>query len=191
LERRDPSRDHNLNKDLGARCQRVQAREWASIPSRKHRERHEGLEEPRDGTTKRKLHRSHKLERVCELALPQLFRPTHFPCPANHLNGVVAGAKAFGDFGHAFGVWVSSPDVGEYCVARCGDRVEVFFALKKRKTETALKNASIMATQVRATPCGARGQRSQGNRARVSYLENSLQKSKSYVRFREASESIR
>lgn len=42
----------------------------------------------------------------------------------------------------------------------------------------------------RANPCSGRGQRSQ-NRARVSYIENSLQKSKGCDWLREASASIR
>jgi len=109
-EWRDPSRDCDRNEGLGGRCGRVQARERASIPSRTHRQWHEGsegaIEEgPRDASPDGSVYPAR------EGGLPLLrsfdLRVSHVPRP--HLKGVGHG----GEGSRAFGVRVSSPGVGE------------------------------------------------------------------------------
>ena len=94
-ERRDPSRDRNRNEGLGRRCGRVEAREWASIPSRTHRRRQEAFERANEeGPRSASSEGSHAPARTRTFAFAQLFRPARFPCPGAHLKGVAPGAKS-------------------------------------------------------------------------------------------------
>jgi len=70
-------------------------------------------------------------------------------------------------------------------------RIELEPSLQnKEEGAGSVKNAIVRGNAVRAIPCRGRGPRSQ-ECARVSYIENSLQKSKGCVRPRKAPASIR
>jgi len=175
------------NGGLGRQCGRVAARERASIPSRTHSRRHEGLErasrrdlqaqacrgrrnpqgDPRKGHSGLALPRDRS---VC--AHPMSFEPAQ--------KAPFEGAPV-----SAGGVRVSSPGVGESRVARCG-------------TSGA---PSLLSKEERARCVERRNderQRAQGSplrRVRIELaemcpcvvFENSLQKSKGFVRLKEAS----
>ena len=168
-ERRDPSRDRNQNESLGRRCGRVQAREWASIPSRTHRRRQEELEREvrRDHGAQAASVRTRSRGRAA-FTFALLFRPARFSCPADPLERRRSRGREFSD-SRGLGL---EPRRRRNRVARCGDRARVFFASKRGRRgqrEERIDRGNVR----RAIPCSARGPRSQ-NRARVSYFENSV-----------------
>jgi hypothetical protein len=102
------------------------------------------------------------------------FRPARFPCPTGPPHGVARGRRAFGLSGSAL-------EAERRGITRSSlRRIELESSLHSKEEESSsVKNASCAATTAGPTPASGEDS-ARGGRARVSYFENSLQKSKSY-----------
>lgn len=102
-----------------------------------------------------------------------------------HLKGAARGSKALG-------LWGSALEAERRGITRSSlRRIELESSLHPKEEEpSSVKSASCVATTARQS-LAAGEDSARGSRARVSYFENSLQKSRGCVRPREASASIR
>lgn len=102
-----------------------------------------------------------------------------------HLNGVARG-------GRALGLWGSALEAERRGITRSSlRRIELESSLHQKEEEpSSVKSASCVATSAGQSPAAGEDS-ARGSRARVSYFENSLQKSKGCVWPREALASIR
>lgn len=129
---------------------------------------------------------SRAIARSCAFTFAQLFRPARFPCPA----GPLEQCRSWGQ--RLSGLWGSPLEGERRGITRSSlRRNELESSLHSKEEESgSVKSASCVATIAGTTP--ATGEDSaRGVRARVSYFENSLQKSRGCIWPREASASIR
>lgn len=130
---------------------------------------------------------SRTIARSCAFTFARLFRPTRIPCPAGPLEQCRSWGQRLSGF---WGLPLEGERRGIQRVARCGASSSNLLCIQKRKSRASVKSASCVATTAGPTP--AAGEDSARRiRARVSYFENSLQKSKGCDWLREASASIR
>lgn len=116
----------------------------------------------------------------------QLFRPARFPCPAGPLEQCRSRGRSLS------GLRGSALEAERRGITRSSlRRIELESSLHSKEEESSsVKSASCVATTAGSPPAAGEDS-ARGVRARVSYFENSLQKSKGCVWPREALASIR
>jgi len=145
------------------------------------------LEEVEEGPRRASSVGSRTVARSCAFTFARFLRPARIPCPA----GPLEQCRSWGQ--KLSGFW-GSPLEGERRGMKTRSslrRIELESSLHPKEEEaSSVKSASCVATTAGPTP--AAGEDSARRiRARVSYFENSLQKSKGCDWLREASASIR
>jgi hypothetical protein len=129
---------------------------------------------------------SRAIARSCAFTFAKLFRPARFPCPAGPLEQCRSWEQRLSGF------WGLPLEGERRGITRSSlRRIELESSLHPKEEESSsVKSASCVATVAGTTPASGEDS-ARGVRARVSYFENSLQKSRGCVWPREAPASIR